>query len=201
MRGRSSPRGFARWRTQPAVNAKPAEPKLEFEVASVKASAPPAGNGTIRLGQQGGPGSSNPGRVTYAFSTIRDLMVDAYGIGRSQITGGPNWLHSERFDIVAKAPAGATKEQVKVMLQNLLAERFKLTLHHENKELSMYALVVGAKGHKLKDSASLTLLPPPMRELAASPAKYPRYEDWARWLPRDSAGRQRSRRVHDDDDA
>ena len=113
----------------------------------------------IRLGQQGGPGSGDPGRVTYTFSTIRDLMVDAYSVKRYQISGGPNWLDSERFDIVAKVPEGATKEQVKVMLQNLLAERFKLTLHRETKELPMYALVVGAKGPKLKDS-TVTDTPP-----------------------------------------
>jgi uncharacterized protein (TIGR03435 family) len=53
---------------------------------------------------------------------------------------------------VAKIPEGATKEQVKVMLQNLLAERFKLTLHRETKELPVYALVVGVKGPRLKDS-------------------------------------------------
>ncbi len=143
---------------QSAADGKPAEPKLEFEVASIKPSALP-GRGVIRLGPQGGPGSGDPGRVTYTFSTIRDLIVDAYSVKRNQISGGPNWLDSERFDIVAKVPAGATKEQVKVMLQNLMAERFKLTLHRENKELPMYALVVGAKGPKLKDS-TVTDTPP-----------------------------------------
>ncbi len=138
---------------QSAADAKPAEAKLEFEVASIKPSALP-GRGMIRLGLQGGPGSGDPGRVTYTFSTIRDLMVDAYSVKRYQVSGGPNWLDSERFDIVAKVPEGATKEQVKVMLQNLLAERFKLTLHRETKELPMYALVVGAKGPKLKDSTA-----------------------------------------------
>jgi uncharacterized protein (TIGR03435 family) len=68
------------------------------------------------------------------------------------VSGGPKWLDSERFDIVAKTPQGATKEQVRVMLQNLLANRFKLTLHHETKELPIYALVLGSKGPKLKDS-------------------------------------------------
>jgi len=146
---------------QSAANAKPAEAKLEFEVASVKPSGLPGRgvNGVIRLGPQGGPGSGDPGRVTFTFSTIRDLVVEAYSVKRYQISGGPNSLDSERFDIVAKVPEGATKEQVKVMLQNLLAERFKLTLHRETKELPMYALVVGAKGPKLKDS-TVTDTPP-----------------------------------------
>jgi uncharacterized protein (TIGR03435 family) len=120
-------------------------------VASIKPSTLP-GRGVIRLGPQGGPGRGDPGRVTYTFSTIRDLMVDAYSVKGNQISGAPNWLDSERFDVVAKVRPGATDEQVKVMLQNLLAERFKLTLHRETKELPLYALVVGAKGPKLKDS-------------------------------------------------
>jgi uncharacterized protein (TIGR03435 family) len=135
-----------------SANEKAAEAKLEFEVASIKPSELP-GTGVIRLGQQGGPGSSDPARATYTFSTIRDLIVDAYGVKRSQVSGGPNWLDSERFDIVAKVPGGATKEQVKAMLKNLLAERFKLTLHSESKELPIYALVVGPKGLKLKESS------------------------------------------------
>jgi uncharacterized protein (TIGR03435 family) len=61
-------------------------------------------------------------------------------------------MDTERFDIVAKVPKGATKDDVKLMLQNLLAERFKLTLHHEKKDLPMYALVVGKNGPKLKES-------------------------------------------------
>jgi uncharacterized protein (TIGR03435 family) len=65
---------------------------------------------------------------------------------------GPGWLDSERYDIVAKVPRGATKEQFMGMLQNLLAERFKLTLHREKKDLPMYALVVGKNGPKLKES-------------------------------------------------
>src|SRR5580692_8104651 len=93
---------------QSAANAKPAEAKLEFEVASIKPSALPAGRGVIRLAPQGGPGSGDPGRVTYTFTTILNLMIDAYSVKRSQISGGPNWLDSERFDIVAKVPEGAT---------------------------------------------------------------------------------------------
>jgi len=139
---------------QSAPDAKPAGAKLEFEVASIKPSAMPGGGGMIRMGPQGGPGSGDPGRVSYTLSTIRDLMVIAYGVHRYQITGGPNWLDSERFDIMAKVPEDATKEQVKVMLQNLLAERFKLNLHRETKELPIYALMVAGKGSRLKASTA-----------------------------------------------
>ena len=107
---------------QSAADAKPAEAKPEFEVASIKPSAQP-GRGVIRLDPKGGPGSGDPGRVSYTFTTILNLMVDAYSVKRYQVSGGPKWLDSEQFDIVAKVPEGATKEQVKVMLQNLLQER------------------------------------------------------------------------------
>jgi uncharacterized protein (TIGR03435 family) len=139
------------------------ETKLEFEVASIKPSDMPGGRGVIRVGPQGGPGSGDPGRVNYMFSTIRDLLVNAYDVKRYQISGGPGWVDSERFDIVAKVPEGATREQVRVMLQNLLAERFKLALHRETKELPMYALVVSGKGSRLKPStATETSSPPPL---------------------------------------
>jgi hypothetical protein len=62
---------------QSAAGAKPGEAKLEFEVASIKPSALPSG-GAIRFGPKGGPGNGDPGRVTYTFTTILNLMVDAY---------------------------------------------------------------------------------------------------------------------------
>jgi len=132
--------------------AQPQEPKLEFEVATIKPSAPP-GNGPIRIGSRGGPGSGDPGRVTYSYSRIRDLMVDAYDVKWYQIFGGPGWLDTSRFEIVAKVPDGATKEQVRIMLQNLLADRFKLAIHRETKELPIYALTVGPRGPKLQPAA------------------------------------------------
>jgi uncharacterized protein (TIGR03435 family) len=82
---------------------------------------------------------------------MKNLLVAAYGVKTYQISG-PSWIDSERFDIVAKVPQGATKDDVKLMLQNLLAERFNLTLHREKKELPMYALVAAKNGPKLKES-------------------------------------------------
>lgn len=154
--------------SQSAANAPPAGAKLEFEVATVKPSVLPAGNGRIRLGRQGGPGKGDPTRVTYSFSTLRDLMMDAYNVKRSQISGAPGWMDSEQFDIVAKVPQGATKEQVRVMLQNFLAERFRLTFHRETKERPIYALVVGAKGPNLKES---TVTDTPLASAAPPPPR------------------------------
>ena len=126
------------------------EGKLEFEVASVKPAAL-LRDGAIMMGMRGGPGTEDPGRVTYTGLPLRGLLTTAYNVKPYQLSG-PGWLDTERFDIVAKIPEGTTKEQFRVMLQNLLTERFKLTLHHETKDLPLYELTVGKNGPKLKKS-------------------------------------------------
>jgi uncharacterized protein (TIGR03435 family) len=130
-------------------NAQPG--KLEFEVASVKPAALQEG-GRGFVGRQGGPGTADPSRVTYTNYPLKGLITTAFDLKTYQVTGA-GWLDTERFDIVAKIPEGATKEQVNVMLQNLLVDRFKLTLHHVTKEFPLYELVVGKNGPKLKASA------------------------------------------------
>jgi uncharacterized protein (TIGR03435 family) len=136
--------------TSCAAFAQTAENSPSFEVASVKPAAPITGN-AIRVMMRGGPGSPDPGQITYSNVTLKNVVMNAYGVKGFQISG-PGWLDSERYDIVAKVPRGATKAEFMVMLQNLLAERFKLTLHREKKDLPMYALVVGKNGPKLKES-------------------------------------------------
>jgi uncharacterized protein (TIGR03435 family) len=136
--------------TSCAAFGQTAENSPTFEVASVKPAAPIAGN-RIMVMMRGGPGSPDPGQITYTNVTVKNVLMTAYGVKGFQITG-PGWLDSERYDIVAKLPRGATKAEFMVMLQNLLAERFKLTLHREKKDLPMYALVVGKNGPKLKES-------------------------------------------------
>jgi uncharacterized protein (TIGR03435 family) len=135
------------------------ESKLQFEVASVRPSAPfSPGTPQLRGYAKGGPGTDDPGRMSYEHVLFQQLIMDAYGVQRDQITG-PDWATVDPgrgavlFDISAKVPAGASKEQVKVMLQNLLAERFQLTLHHETVQVSGFALVVAKAGSKLKNTA------------------------------------------------
>ena len=139
-----------------------------FEVASIKAAAPMQG-GFIQMGRGGGPGTPDPGQVRMKNMSLKDLIVDAYGVKRYQVSG-PDWLDSERFDIQAKVPAGATKEDVNVMWQNLLKERFGLALHRETKEMPMYALVVAKNGPKLKESVVDPNAPPaPMPVMEGGP--------------------------------
>src|SRR3954451_10262547 len=123
-----------------AAYAQDAAGQPTFEVASVK-PAPPQSGHMFRIGMSGGPGTPDPGRINFENVSLKNVIMRAYNVKGYQISG-PSWLDSERFDITAKVPAGATKEQFQLMLQNLLAERFKLQLHRESKQMPVYALVV-----------------------------------------------------------
>jgi uncharacterized protein (TIGR03435 family) len=138
------------------------EAALEFEVASIKPFVMPqpgAGRGVAMTKRgRGGPGSSDPGQISWNGATLKTLLMNAYGVKNYQITGPP-WLDTERFNIVAKVPPGTTKEQVLIMWQNLLAERFQLKLHRETREIPVYELVVGKNGPKMKESGPAPELP------------------------------------------
>lgn len=145
---------------------------LTFEVASVKPATPPVPNGRGMImfrGPSGGPGTKDPGRINYPFMSLKSLLTTAYDVKNYQIDG-PAWLDTERFDVTATMPPDTTKEQLKIMLQNLLAERFGLKLHHDTKELPMYSLVVGKNGPKMKESVET---PPPAEGAEATPAPPP----------------------------
>ncbi len=89
----------------------------------------------------------------YDYMTLKDLIAEAYNVKGYQITG-PAWLGSQRFDVVARMPRGAQKEDSHAMLQSMLADRFKLTAHRETQEHEVLALIVGKDGPKLKDAAA-----------------------------------------------
>jgi uncharacterized protein (TIGR03435 family) len=101
---------------------------------------------------QGGPGTPDPGQITYKDIALSTLITEAYGVRSDQVSG-PGWPYTQCFDIIAKVPEGATPEQCKLMLQNLLAERFNLQFHHESRILPVYALTVAKSGLKMKDSS------------------------------------------------
>jgi uncharacterized protein (TIGR03435 family) len=93
-------------------------------------------------------------QAEYTYMTLTDLIALAYKVKNYQISG-PDWLANTRFDIIAKLPEGASKDDAPQMLQALLAERFKMSLHRETKDHPVLALVVGKGGPKLQAS------PPP----------------------------------------
>ena len=120
-----------------------------FEAASVKPAPPPPGAG--RPAMHGGPGTPDPGRVTFNNFTLMNVLARAYDMKSYQVSG-PAWLTSERYDIAAKIPTGATKDQYDLMLQNLLAARFHLALHRETRQLQGFHLIAGRSGPRLKAS-------------------------------------------------
>jgi len=133
---------------------------LSFEVASVKPAAPPSADGRMFFGSRGGPGTPDPGQITWTNATLKTLLTIAYDVKNYQVNG-PGWIDTERYDIIAKVPEGATKEQVGVMWQNLLKERFGMVVHHESKEFQVDQLQVARGGSKLKETTLDPNAPPP----------------------------------------
>jgi uncharacterized protein (TIGR03435 family) len=103
---------------------------------------------------RGGPGTPDAGRIIFTNVTLMSVLLRAYDVMPYQATG-PDWLSSERYDITAKIPTDATKEQFNLMLQRLLASRFHVALHHETKRLQGYELVRGKTEPKLKASTEV----------------------------------------------
>lgn len=118
-----------------------AQTKLEFEVASIKPAAPDARGMFIRPGPGGGVNITN--------MTLKEMIVIAWRIQPFQIAGGPEWLDSIHYDIVAKPESRSAQSELSLMLQTLLEDRFQLRLHRETKELPVYALVLARKDRKL----------------------------------------------------
>src|SRR5688572_23886433 len=126
----------------------PASSDVAFEVASVKPNK--SGSGSSSSG-------TRPGGAFVATNiTPKLLILSAYRLRPFQVTGGPGWIDSDRFDLVARPPENAPANQAMPMLRTLLADRFKLITHTETKEQPIYALVParadGRLGAQLKRS-------------------------------------------------
>jgi uncharacterized protein (TIGR03435 family) len=128
-----------------AAFAQNTAPRLEFEVASIRASAEQSVDRTnVGLKIDGS-------QVRCNHMALRDYVAMAYGVQYYQISG-PDWMASQRFDIAAKLPAGAGGAQVPAMLVALLTDRFRMAAHKETKDFPVYALVRGKGELKLKES-------------------------------------------------
>jgi uncharacterized protein (TIGR03435 family) len=128
----------------------PRPPFEAFEVATIKPTGPePTGSRWIRM--QSGD------RFAAHNHAVRTLIAAAFDLSPQAISGGPEWVDSERWDILAKTPGGVRpdlSEQMS-MLRQLLSERFKLAYHREPKQLSIYTLTLAKGGPKLKESTVL----------------------------------------------
>jgi uncharacterized protein (TIGR03435 family) len=132
----------------PQLRAQPQPPtSVAFDVASVR---PHTGDVVVVGGQFSGP------HIRLVALTLTDLIGDAYNCARYQIAGTQGWIESERFDVLANSPGDTapTKENLRLMLQALLADRFQLKVHLETRKRPVYALVVGKNGPKLKASTA-----------------------------------------------
>jgi uncharacterized protein (TIGR03435 family) len=120
-----------------------AQAPVSFEVTSVKRNTSGEGFMTVRL---------QADRPSFVNVPVRQLIVRAYGVQPYQVLGGPSWVGSDRFDVTAKAPEGTTPEQANLMLQSLLADRFKLKVHKESRQSDVFRLVKARTDGKLGDA-------------------------------------------------
>ena len=130
----------------PARKAMPADADPVFEVATIKLSRPDES-----LSIQVSPGGR---QFTATNASLRELITFAYEIHPRQVTGGPAWLETEKYDLVARADVEGmpSYKQLRTMLRKLLADRFQLNFHREQKELTVYTIVPGKTGPKLTSS-------------------------------------------------
>lgn len=162
--GASIPLNFARatpattWaipEPPPPPKRMPANAKPTFDVSTIKPTAPDTRGSSILVGRNGG------NTFTTTNTSLKDLIIFAYGIHEKQLSGGPAWMESDRFDITAKPDTEGmpSVDQLRGMLQKLLVERFGLTFHTEKKELSAYALTAAKGGVKITKSQLTGSLP------------------------------------------
>ncbi len=129
---------------------------VEFEVASVK--VPPVVSGVpYDIGM-----TIQQNTVTLTNVSLADCIKFAYGLSSDFQLSGPDWIKSKelRYDIVAKTAPGTTREQTLPMMRALLAERFKLALHSEQRLLSYYALAIAKGGPKMPEASDAPASPP-----------------------------------------
>ena len=118
---------------------------LAFEVASIRPANVEHQHYTLHIG--------SGDTVGLEGATVKTLIEQAYDVRDFQISGGPGWIDSDKYDIAAKAESSAgvvTLDNLRPMLQDMLADRFNLRLHHDTKELSNYRLIQSKGGSKLK---------------------------------------------------
>jgi uncharacterized protein (TIGR03435 family) len=119
----------------------------KFEMADVHVSP------TARTFGQNFGGVLRDGQYVNRDATMLKLIGAAYDVSEDNIAGGPGWITSDLFDVIAKVPAGTTLATASLMLQNLLAERFHLVIRNDTRPVPRYVLTVGKSGSKLKSAA------------------------------------------------
>jgi bla regulator protein BlaR1 len=119
--------------------------RQEFEAATVKPGDPDI-HGTMT--------STPPGKLVMKNITLREAVRMAYHLNEPELFGGPKWVDTEHFDIEGKTASPVPRDQIMQMLQSLLADRFKVKVHRETRELPVYALTIAKNGPKLPTAAT-----------------------------------------------
>ena len=135
------------WALPAPPKTMPADAPTTFEVATVKPSDPnrPGKLFTVK------------GRdVLTINTTLADLITFAYGVHARQITGGPSWMESDKFDVQGRPQVEGvpSQTQLRALIKNLLAERFQLTVHNDKKDLPAYVIIVGPQGPKMTQNTT-----------------------------------------------
>jgi uncharacterized protein (TIGR03435 family) len=137
-----------------SVLAQPPSASPTFEVSTIKPASPDAPGMSFRF--------VGARRFTANNHTLKECIGYAYNLTPALIPGGPPWIEADRYDIVGETP-GETKPpqaQILLMFQALLADRFKLQFHREQKETTVYNLVVAKSGSKIRESSAGPDAPP-----------------------------------------
>jgi uncharacterized protein (TIGR03435 family) len=128
-----------------AMLAQPQTTRNEFDVVSVKPSAPEEHNSFMIRSLPGGT-------IRMAGVPLRMMIMESYGVKAFQLSGGPDWIRTARWDVLAKADGfedRIPRAQENLMVQSMMADRFQLKVHTETKERSVYALVIDKSGPKM----------------------------------------------------
>jgi uncharacterized protein (TIGR03435 family) len=160
----------------PMLSQSPGAARPSFEVASIKPSDP---------GQRGSSIMNQPGgRLVIRAVPLRALMTFAYRVRDFQVSGGPGWVGTDRWDMEARAEEGSitpptglpdpnTPDPMAIRLQSLLEDRFQLKLHRETRDLPIYELSIAKGGSKMKLSEDQTPYQPPERGAPPPPPMQP----------------------------
>ena len=140
----------------------PADGVQTFEVASVKRNVSGASNMSM---------GGTPGRYAATNVPLRQLIAAAYRVPANRVTGGPDWMNAERFDVVARAPQGAAPASIFPMLRELLRERFKLVARLEARDQPVYALVQLRPDRPARPNLKRTTLECQPTEIPANPCR------------------------------
>jgi uncharacterized protein (TIGR03435 family) len=119
-----------------------------FTLSWAQNAAPPSFDvAIVKVNKSGEPFAERSilptGQVSLENNTMKNLVMEAWGLRSDQVLGGPAWLDADRFDVTSRTAPGTPEASIHAMLQSLLKERFNLAAHDEQRVLPVYALVIG----------------------------------------------------------